>query len=430
MPAVVLGVTGCIGAYKACEVLRELQKRGVDVRVVMTEHAARFVSPMTMEALSRHPVFLDQFAMGAESDIQHISLADWAELMLVAPATANILGKFAHGIADDALSTLYTATTAPVLVAPAMNVNMFNHPAVAENMRVLRTRGVRFVDPGTGYLACGWLGKGRLAEVPDIVEAAMDALARRSDMAEDTVLVTAGPTVEDLDPVRFISNRSSGRMGYRLAEAARDRGARVILVSGPTALEAPSGVELVPVRSAADMQQAVTRRVAAANIVVMAAAVSDYRSESIAASKVKKSAERLSLSLVRNPDILKTIGDAGGRFLVGFAAETDDVLENARAKLANKRLDLIVANDVSRPDAGFQSETNSAVLIDAGGGEVGVPLVTKRELAERIWDRVIELRRPTPRTRPGSTRARAAGRGTPVVARRARTRSQRNGRAG
>src|SRR4029450_6315791 len=222
MPTVVLGVTGCIGAYKACEVLRELQRRDVDVHVVMTRHATEFVTPMTFEALSRHPVFLDQFALGAEGDIRHISLADAAQLLLVAPATANVLGKFARGIADDALTTLYLATKAKVLVAPAMNVNMFDHPAVVENLDILRARGVGVVEPGAGYLACGWLGKGGLAEVPEVVAAALAALARKRDLAGETVLVTAGPTVEDIDPVRFVSNRSSGRMGYRLAEAARD----------------------------------------------------------------------------------------------------------------------------------------------------------------------------------------------------------------
>jgi phosphopantothenoylcysteine decarboxylase/phosphopantothenate--cysteine ligase len=227
---VVLGVTGCIGAYKACEVLRELQKRDVDVHVVMTASAKQFVSPMTFEALSRHPVFHDQFSLGENGDIRHISLADDADLLLVAPATANILGKFTRGIADDALSTLYLATRAPVLVAPAMNVNMFSHPAVQENLATLRGRGVRVVEPGDGYLACGWLGKGRLAEVETIVESAMAQLVRSHGMAKETVLVTAGPTVEDLDPVRYISNRSSGAMGYRIAEAARDRGARVIQV--------------------------------------------------------------------------------------------------------------------------------------------------------------------------------------------------------
>jgi phosphopantothenoylcysteine decarboxylase/phosphopantothenate--cysteine ligase len=397
MATVVLGVTGCIGAYKACEVLRELQKRDVDVHVVMTEAATRFVSPMTFEALSRHPVFTDLFALGAQGDIQHISLADAADLLLVAPATANSLGKFARGIADDALSTLYTATRAPVVVAPAMNVNMFDHPAVAENLEILRARGVRIVEPGEGYLACGWLGKGRLAEVPEIVAAALAVLERKRDLLGETVLVTAGPTVEDIDPVRFLSNRSSGRMGYRVAEAARDRGARVILVSGPTSLPAPAGIERVTVRSAEDMARAVSERVGEAGVVVMAAAVADYRSARVSPSKVKKTAGPLTLELVRTSDILRSLGQAKGeRTLVGFAAETDHVIENARTKLREKNLDLIVANDVSREDAGFGTETNAAVLLDREGGEVPVPLGSKRALAEAIWDRVITLRKRAP----------------------------------
>jgi len=394
VPLVVLGVTGCIGAYKACEVLRELQKRDLDVRVVMTRSATRFVSPTTFEALSRHPVFVDQFALGVESDIQHISLADGAELLLVAPATANILGKFAQGIADDALSTLYLASRAPVLAAPAMNVNMLRHPAVVSNLETLRSRGVRFVEPGSGYLACGWLGKGRLAEVPEIVEAAMALLARRRDLEGETALVTAGPTVEDIDPVRFVSNRSSGRMGYRLAEAARDRGARVVLISGPTALPAPWGVELVAVRSAQEMERAVRERLAAATIVAMAAAVSDYRPASVAPQKIKKRDGDARLELVRTPDILKALGEAkGGRFVVGFAAETEQLRDNARRKLQDKRLDLIVANDVSGGDQGFGGEANAALLIDAWGGELEVARTSKRELAEVIWDRVGALRR-------------------------------------
>lgn len=418
MARVVLGVTGCIGAYKACEVLRELQKRSVDVRVVMTENATRFVSPMTMEALSRHPVFLDQYALGPESDIQHISLADEADLLLVAPATANILGKFAHGIADDALSTLYTATTAPVLVAPAMNVHMFQHPAVAQNMDVLRRRGVGFVEPGTGYLACGWLGKGRLAEVGEIVAATMAALARGKQMAGDTVLVTAGPTVEDIDPVRFLSNRSSGRMGYHLAESARDRGARVVLVSGPTQLPPPRDVEVVAVRSAQEMADAVAARAIGATVVAMAAAVADYRPRRRADQKIKKSGGDLSLDLVPTPDILAGLGAAKGkRFVVGFAAETERVLENARKKRGAKAMDLIVANDVGRAGVGFDVETNAAVLIDAAGGEVEVPVVGKRELAERIWDRVAEIRgakgttKATTETRRARSRGRGKGRG-------------------
>jgi phosphopantothenoylcysteine decarboxylase/phosphopantothenate--cysteine ligase len=393
MPVVVLGVTGCIGAYKAAEVLRELQKRDVDVHVVMTEAATRFVSPMTMEALSRHPVFIDQFALGAQSDIRHISLADAADLLLVAPATANSIGKFARGIADDALTTLYTATRARVAVAPAMNVNMFEHPAVVENLEILRARGVTVIEPGAGYLACGWLGKGRLAEVGDIVEAAMRVLARGRDLSGETVLVTAGPTVEDIDPVRFVSNRSSGRMGYRLAEAARDRGARVVLVSGPTALTAPAGVEYVAVRSAEEMAEAVESHASAATVVVMAAAVSDYRPAQVALTKVKKGEGGTTLELVRTPDILRGLGaKKGTRLLVGFAAETDHVRENARKKLAEKNLDLIVANDVTRDGAGFGGETNAAVLIDRDGHEEDAGISSKRELAERILDRVLSLR--------------------------------------
>jgi len=406
MPMVVVGITGCIAAYKACEVVRELQKREVDVWAVMTANAARFVTPLTLEALTRHPVFTDQFVLGEGSDIRHVSLADSADLLLVAPATANTIGKLAQGIADDALSTLYTAITAPVLVAPAMNVNMFRHPAVLENLATLRSRGVGVIEPGSGYLACGWLGEGRLAETPDIVEAAMAALARRRDMEGETVLVTAGPTVEDIDPVRFVSNRSSGKMGYRLAEAARDRGARVILVSGPTSVPAPARVDLVRVRSAEEMEKAVARHVGEATIVAMAAAVSDYRPATVSAAKLKKTDGPTRLELVRTPDILRSLGASkGDRFLVGFAAETEAVVENARKKRAEKRLDLIVANDVGADGAGFASERNAATLIDELG-EASVPLASKRELAERIWDRVAELRR----SRGGKVRGRGGTR--------------------
>ena len=412
MPTVVLGVTGCIGAYKACEVLRELQRRDVDVHVVMTRHATEFVTPMTFEALSRHPVFLDQFALGAEGDIRHISLADAAQVLLVAPATANILGKFARGIADDALTTLYLATKAQVVVAPAMNINMFDHPAVRENLDILRARGARVVEPGSGYLACGWLGRGRLAEPEDIVAATMAVLEEieggaadasagadsRSDLAGETVLVTAGPTVEDLDPVRFLSNRSTGRMGFALAESARDRGARVVLVAGPTPVAPPSGVEVVAVRGAEEMARAVAAHAESASIVAMAAAVSDYRPAERAPSKLKKAPGDMTLVLTRTPDILAALGQAkGARFLIGFAAETDRVLENARAKRTAKNADLLVANDVSRSGSGFASEQNAAVLIDAEG-ETELPLMSKRALADRIWDRVVALR--SRRTRP------------------------------
>ena len=396
MPVVVLGVTGCIGAYKACEVLRSLQKAGVDVHVVMTGNATRFVSALTFESLARHPVFVDQYALGEDGDIRHISLADAADLLLVAPATANTLGKLAHGIADDALSTLALATRAPVMVAPAMNVHMFDHPAVRANLETLRARGVSIVEPGEGYLACGWLGRGRLAEVPEIVEAALALLARKGTMAGQRVLVSAGPTVEDIDPVRFVSNRSTGKMGYRLAEAARDRGAAVTLVSGPTALPAPAGVTLVPVRSAEEMHRAVTEHAASADIVAMAAAVSDYRPATRSETKVKKGDGAVALDLVRTPDILRGLGAAKGRlFLVGFAAETDQVLEHAREKRRLKNVDLLVANKVGIDGAGFAADTNAAVLIDARG-ETEVALTSKRALAERIWDRVTALRSGTP----------------------------------
>jgi phosphopantothenoylcysteine decarboxylase/phosphopantothenate--cysteine ligase len=399
MPVVVLGVTGCIGAYKACEVLRELQRRGLDVRVAMTEAATRFVSPLTFETLSRHPVFHDQWETEAGEGVRHVDLADEADLLLVAPATANTIGKMARGIADDALSTLHLATRAPVVVAPAMNVNMLSHPAVEENLAILRARGVTVVEPGSGYLACGWLGKGRLAEPEAIVATALAVLRRRRDLAAETVLVTAGPTVEDIDPVRFVSNRSSGRMGYCLAEAARDRGARVVLVSGPTSLRPPAGVEVVDVRSAVDMERAVREHVGSATVVIAAAAVSDYRPAEPRPSKIKKTGETLSLQLVRTPDVLKGLGEAKGeRLLVGFAAETEALEENARRKLEEKNLDLVVANDVSAEGAGFGGETNAAVLLRRDGTRVEVPLASKRELAERILDEVRALRAPTPQS--------------------------------
>ena len=407
MPAVVLGVTGCIGAYKACEVLRELQRHEVDVRVVMTAAATRFVSPMTFEALSRHPVFHDQFALGENGEIRHVGLADDAELLLVAPATANIIGKFAQGIADDALSTLYLATRAPVLLAPAMNVNMYEHPAVQANLGVLRARGVEVVEPGSGYLACGWLGRGRLAEPAEVVAAALSLLRRRHDLEGQTVLVTAGPTIEDIDPVRFLSNRSSGRMGYRLAEAARDRGARVILVSGPTRLAPPWGVELVPVRSVEEMRRAVLAHVERASVVIAAAAVSDYRPAARASAKLKKSGEGLLLELVRAPDILEELGrDKGQRLLVGFAAETEDLLVNARAKLERKNLDLVVANDVSGEDTGFEVDTNAGQILRRDGTRAEVPPVSKRAMADRLLDEVVALRAAVPaRPSPVTTRA-------------------------
>jgi len=392
MAVVLLGVTGCVAAYKACEVLRLLQGLGLDVRVVMTTHATRFIGPLTFEALSRQPVYLDPFQRDGGAEMPHVHWATEADLLLVAPATANIIGKFAQGIADDALSTLYLATQAPVVVAPAMNVAMWRHPAVKANIETLRARGVAVVEPGAGYLACGAIGEGRLAEVAEIVAAVEARLGARRDLAGLSVLVTAGPTREPIDPVRFISNRSSGRMGYSVAEAARDRGARVVLISGPTALDAPSGVERVCVTTAEEMAREVETRADAAAVVVMAAAVSDHRPAHVSDQKLKKTAAPNRLDLVENTDILKRLGDKkGSRVLVGFAAETHDLDVQARRKLAEKHLDLIVANDVSQPGAGFEGETNAALLIGADGAASEVPCCTKRALADRIWDRVASL---------------------------------------
>jgi phosphopantothenoylcysteine decarboxylase/phosphopantothenate--cysteine ligase len=390
---IVLGVTGCIAAYKACEVLRELQRAGCDVRVVMTRHATHFVGPQTFEALSRHPVLIDLFENATGGSMAHIQWGSDAALLLVAPATANVLAKFAHGVADDALTTLYLAMPGSVVVAPAMNVHMWRHPATMENLRVLRARGVSVIDPGEGELACGVMGAGRLADVGAIVKAARAALSLRQDLAGERVLVTAGPTQENIDAVRFISNRSSGRMGYRLAEAARDRGAAVTLISGPTAIAEPHGVEIVRVRSAEDMAGATRARAESATIVVMAAAGCDHRPARAVQGKIKRADMPTRLDLDETPDILRELGEKkGGRVLVGFAAETESLAANARKKLEDKKLDLIVANDVSVALQGFESENNAAVLIDAGQ-ETEVPLTSKRELADRIFDRIVEIRR-------------------------------------
>jgi phosphopantothenoylcysteine decarboxylase/phosphopantothenate--cysteine ligase len=391
MARIALGVTGGIGAYKAVEIVRLLQQRGHDVTAVMTRSARRFVGPVTFEAITRHPVITNQFAPGVNSDIEHIALASEIDLLVVAPATANIIGKFANGIADDFLSSLYLATRAPVLVAPAMNTNMLAHEAVQKNLAALAARGVRFVEPGEGYLACGWIGKGRLAE-PAEVAAAADALVRPAgSLVGRTVLVTAGPTYEDLDPVRYVGNRSSGRMGFALAAEAARRGARVWLVSGPTEVPPPAGPELVRVRSAAEMRDAVASRAPEADAVIMAAAVADYTPEQgRAGAKLQKDDDRLTIRLVRTPDILAELGArrAGNRpILVGFAAETGPAEARAREKLRAKNVDLVVANDVSRPDAGFEVTTNVATLVTRDGDEA-LPLQSKAALAGVILDRV------------------------------------------
>ena len=396
MALIALGVTGGIGAYKAVEVCRGLQKQGHDVVAVMTRAAARFVGPVTFEAITRHPVITSQWKPGANADIEHIAIADRAALLLVAPCTANVVGKFANGIADDFLTSLYLATKAPVLLAPAMNTNMLAHPAVRKNLETLAARGVRFVEPGEGYLACGWIGKGRLAEPDDIVAAAARMLAPAdSRLRGRRVVVAAGPTYEDIDPVRYVGNRSSGRMGFAIAAEARRRGARVRLVAGPTRLEPPDVDEVVRVRSAAEMHAAVMQMTGDADVVVMAAAVADYTPARPAGEKIAKTDAPLTLTLERTRDILADLASlpsraAGVPLLVGFAAETGDAVARAREKRARKNVDLVVANDVSRPDAGFDVETNAVTLVSADKAE-DVPVQSKAAVAGIILDRVEDL---------------------------------------
>jgi phosphopantothenoylcysteine decarboxylase/phosphopantothenate--cysteine ligase len=393
---IALGVSGGIGAYKSVEVARGLQKRGHDVVAIMTRSARRFVGEVTFEAITRRPVITDQFARGTNANIEHIALATDIGLLLIAPATANLIGKFANGIADDFLTSLYLATRAPVLMAPAMNTTMLDHPAVQRNLQTLAARGVTFVDPGEGFLACGWIGKGRLAEPDAIVDAAERRLRPSGSLLGKTFVVSAGPTYEDIDPVRFIGNRSSGRMGYAIAAEAARRGAHVVLVTGPSRLDAPAGVRVERVRSAAEMFRAVRAHgLAGADAVIMAAAVADYTPEvGATASKIEKSDEPLLLRLVRTPDILAELGRARGGaplpILVGFAAETGDPRPRARQKLGSKQVDLIVANDVSRPDTGFDVDTNAAVLISADD-EVETPVQLKTELASTIVNRIEAL---------------------------------------
>jgi phosphopantothenoylcysteine decarboxylase/phosphopantothenate--cysteine ligase len=399
MALIALGVTGGIGAYKAVEVCRGLQKRGHDVVAVMTRSATRFVGPVTFEAITRKPVITSQWKPGMNSDIEHIAIADGIALLLVAPCTANVIGKFANGIADDFLSSLYLATKAPVLLSPAMNTNMLAHEAVQRNMQVLAARGVRFVEPGAGYLACGWIGKGRLAEPAEIVAAAELILAPPDSILRGRrVLVTAGPTYEDIDPVRFVGNRSSGRMGFAVAAEARRRGAHVTLVAGPTRLDPPPADDLVRVRSAAEMHAAVMLAAPHADVVVMAAAVADYAPANPSSSKIAKTDGPATLTLQRTPDILADLGRlaaraaSGAPLLVGFAAETEDAVARGREKRARKNVDLMVANDVSRADAGFEVETNAVTIISAGD-ERAVPLQSKERVASAILDRVEQLLR-------------------------------------
>ena len=394
-PCVVLGVTGGIAVYKACELLRLLQKRGIDVFVVMTQNACRFVAPLTFETLSGHPVAVDTFDRPQTWEVEHIALAKRADLFLIAPATANIMGKMACGIADDMLSTTVMATRAPVLVAPAMNTGMWENAAVQQNVKTLRARGVEIVAPVSGHLACGDSGAGKLEDVAVIAERACELLFAKKDMEGLRVMVTAGPSREALDPVRYISNRSSGKMGYAIAQAAQKRGAVVTLLSGPVAIEAPQGVKLVPFTTTQELLDRASELAQEQDLLIQAAAPADYRAKEIAPQKIKKQGgEPMTFTLVENPDVAATLGKAkrSGQVFVGFAVETNDVLAHARDKLARKNLDMIVANDVTRPGAGFDVDTNIVTLITKDGQEA-LPMMSKAEVAQRILDRALALRK-------------------------------------
>jgi len=394
---ITLGVSGGVAAYKSAELVRRLQQDGHAVQVVMTRAAREFVTPLTFAALSGQKVITDLFATSGEANlesaIEHIAVAQRTDLLLVAPATADILAKFARGIADDFLTTLYLASTAPVVVAPAMNVNMWQHPATQENIAMLRARGVRIVEPAEGYLACGMIGPGRLAGQEEILKGVAEALRMQLDLAGETVLVTAGPTCEDIDPVRFLTNRSSGKMGYAIAEAAVNRGAKVVLVSGPTALEKPERAEFVAVRSAEEMLRAVKKHFPECTIGIFAAAVADYRVAEPSSAKIKRTAESLSVRLEPNVDILSAMAkNKGDRLVVGFAAETENVAENACKKLAQKNADLIVANDVTAEGAGFDVDTNIVTLFARDGRDLPLARMSKRDVAQRILDETLRLR--------------------------------------
>ena len=394
-PCVVLGVTGGIAVYKACELLRLLQKRGIDVFVVMTQNACRFVAPLTFETLSGHPVAVDTFDRPQTWEVEHIALAKRADLFLIAPATANIMGKMACGIADDMLSTTVMATRAPVLVAPAMNTGMWENAAVQQNVKTLRARGVEIVAPVSGHLACGDSGAGKLEDVAVIAERACKLLFAKKDMEGLRVMVTAGPSREALDPVRYISNRSSGKMGYAIAQAAQKHGAEVTLLSGPVAIEVPQGVKLVPFTTTQELLDRASELAQEQDLLIQAAAPADYRAKEIAPQKIKKQGgEPMTFTLVENPDVAATLGKAkrSGHVFVGFAAETNDVLAHARDKLTRKILDMIVANDVTRPGAGFDVDTNIVTLITKDGQEA-LPMMSKAEVAQRILDRALALRR-------------------------------------
>jgi phosphopantothenoylcysteine decarboxylase/phosphopantothenate--cysteine ligase len=388
---ILLGVTGGIAAYKSAELIRLFIKEGCLVKVIMTKHAEEFITPLTLQTLSGNPVFMDMFSLIRDHDIAHIALAEEADVLVIAPATANIIGKMAAGLADDLLTTVALATKAPVLICPAMNTNMYENAVVRENMRKLASRGCHVMAAGEGELACKTEGSGRLPDLQNILDE-VQVLLTEKDLAGKRILVTAGPTREPFDPVRFITNYSSGKMGYALAIVARRRGAAVTLISGPSALPVPSGVDFIPVSSAVEMREAVMKHLKAADMVIKSAAVADFRPSTRADAKIKKKSGPLTLILERNPDILAEIGKKKeGRILIGFAMESEDLVENAKAKLLKKNLDLIVANDVKQSGAGFQTDTNIVKILDRAGGIEELPLMDKMEVAGRILDRAKRL---------------------------------------
>ena len=386
---IVLGITGGIAAYKAADIASKLTQAGARVEVVMTESATKFVTPLTLRSISSRPVVTDMFEPAAEFSLEHIALAEAADVVTIAPATANTIAKIAAGIADDMLTCLVLATKAPVIVAPAMNDNMFQNPVTQENLAKLKARGFIIVEPAYGRLASGKMGWGRLAEVETIIGTVRQVLGRKGDLANKRIVVTAGGTQESIDPVRHIGNRSSGKMGYAVAEAARDRGATVTLITAPTSLPDPAGIEVVHIQTARQMKEAVARAVLKADALIMAAAVADYQPKNIAKAKIKKETPSLTLELVRTPDI---ISEVKGNFIkVGFAAESEDIVANARQKLEKKQLDLIVANDITDAKSGFGADTNKVTLIDRKGKTESLPLLNKREVADKILDKVVGL---------------------------------------
>ena len=388
-----LGVSGGIACYKAAELVRLLVRDGFTVQVIMTKEAMEFVAPLTFQSLSGRPVATETFSLTQESEIGHIHLADQADLFVIAPATANIIGKIAAGIADDLLTTVVMATQAPLLIAPSMNVHMYSNPILQENIRKLKALGCHFMEPAEGYLACGYEGKGRLPE-PDTIVDEIQRLFKKKDLAGEKLLITAGPNHEPLDPVRYISNRSSGKMGYALARQGMRRGAEVTLVSGPTSLAPPAGARFIPVKTSAEMREAVLKEFPNATTVVMAAAVADYHPEKFASRKIKRENGSIQIKLKPNPDILKELGrKKNGRVLIGFAAETEALVANATKKLREKKLDLIVANNVTEEGSGFDVDTDVATLLDRNGAVHSLPLMSKDELADRIFDYLLAMKK-------------------------------------